>query len=48
MELMSGDAMAIWHHMQHHEKELWHKRKFLMGLSEMEYFDQDVRSHAGQ
>ncbi|KNA22740.1 hypothetical protein SOVF_031690 isoform A [Spinacia oleracea] len=45
---LSVDAVAIWHHMQRHEKELWHKRKFLMGLSAMDYNDQNVRSHAAK
>ncbi|XP_021762382.1 uncharacterized protein LOC110727142 isoform X1 [Chenopodium quinoa] len=47
-EPLSVDAMAIWKNMQQHEQELWHKRKFLMGLSEMDYNDQNVSSHAGK
>ncbi|XP_057247751.1 uncharacterized protein LOC104902539 isoform X2 [Beta vulgaris subsp. vulgaris] len=48
MEHLSADAVSIWHHMQHHEKELWHKRKSILPesfLRKDDVFYEDVKSY---
>ncbi|KAL9244544.1 hypothetical protein vseg_018313 [Gypsophila vaccaria] len=41
------DAVGIWKHMHHRLQLLSHKRLFLMGLSNRESFDQNVKSSSG-
>ncbi|XP_057517542.1 uncharacterized protein LOC130798533 isoform X1 [Amaranthus tricolor] len=48
MDHISVDAVALWRHIQGHEKELLHKRKFLMGLEDVDSTDHMGRFYAGK